>query len=135
MRTAALLLGIFLAGCISPPWAAPTSAVKIGREQAIAAAVRIASQSAPEISGALVTPQNIQAEQITLKEAMQRMGSQMQLPTSYRADTPVWIVTMDGLWASEAQAPGVAATQIPYHHYFVILGASTGMEIESELRP
>jgi hypothetical protein len=97
--------------------------------------VKIASSSAPEVSGALVPPTNIQAESMRLAEAMQRMFGNPDVPRGYAAEMPVWFVTMDGLWASEASAPGVTATQQPYHHYIVVLDAANGMEIEASLRP
>lgn len=133
MRHAILIASLLLSGCV--PSQAPTRASLFTREQAVAAAVKIASNSAPEISGALSPPGNIQAERMTLAEALQRMSGDAKLPPGYSADAPVWYVTMDGLWASEALAPGVTATQRPYHHYRVILDARTGTDIESSLTP
>jgi hypothetical protein len=137
MRIIVILMSFFAAACNASP--APvqktTASSLITREQAIADAIRIASGSAPEISGALVPPQNLRADQLTLTQAMQRMTGEVQIPNGYEPATPVWYVTMDGLWANEVQAPGVTTTQVPYHHYFVVLDAVTGLEIESSLRP
>jgi len=142
MRHATLFLPIlFLAGCGSTPVPSPTpgptplDAAVITREQAIATAFKIASTSVPEISGALVAPSNVQAKLITLGQAMQQMFGNADAPRGYAADMPVWYVTMDGLWANQAQAPGITAAQMPYHHYIVVLVASNGMQIEGSLRP
>ncbi len=137
MRAIVLFISLLLAACrpavMSVGTATPPSFIT--RQQAIANALGITSSSAPEISGAQVPPVNIQAEQTTLAQAVQRMNSRGGLPKGYAPDLPVWYVTMDGLWANEVQAPGVTATQVPYHHYFLILDAVTGMAIETALRP
>jgi hypothetical protein len=137
VRSTIRFVVLFLVAC-SPPHA-PVATAKassfITREQAIANAIRIATSSAPEISGAQVPPQNVQAEQTTLSRAMQRITGETQLPEGYGPDAPVWYVTMDGSWANEMSAPGVTVTQVPYHHYFIILDAVTGMSIETALRP
>jgi hypothetical protein len=133
VRFTILFVSLFLAGCGVA--LTPAHDLFITREQAITNARRIASSSAPEISGAQVPPQNIQAGQTTLSRAMQRMTGETQLPEGYGPDTPVWYVTMDGLWVNEMPAPGVTVTQVPYHHYFIILDAVTGMSVETVLRP
>ncbi len=145
MRRFVLLICLLLPACAPRAAPAPTPSplprstaswtALITRDQAIAAALTIASASAPEISGALVAPSNIQAEQLSLGQAMTRMFGNANAPRGYTADMLVWVVTMDGLWASQAQAPGVTATQLPYHHYIIVLDASSGMQIESSLTP
>ncbi len=107
----------------------------ITREQAIAGALARAAASAPEVSGALVTPSNVQAQQITLGEAMQRMWGNADPPRGYTPDMPVWYVTMDGLWKGEMPAPGVTVMPAQYHHYIIVLDAVTGLELEASLRP
>jgi hypothetical protein len=136
--TAVILICWFLTGCgttIAVPIGTPIGHGLLSREQAIAAAVRSASMSRPEVSGALVIPQNVQAEQMELSEAIKRLPGNPSMVPGYNSQTPVWVVTMDGLWANEAQAPGVTATQQPYHHYLSLLDAKTGMEIQSYLKP
>jgi hypothetical protein len=137
MRGTILCLVLVLAACEMLPVSikAPITSRFISREQAISAAVRIASSSAPEISGPLAIPSNIQAQQIPLSEAIQQMLGDTPVPTSYRPDMPVWYVTMDGLWVNEMPVPGMVVKHGPYHHYRVVLDAVTGMEIESSLRP
>lgn len=136
MRPVVTALLLLLAGCAVPGLRAATpTASMITREQAIRTALEIAASSAPEVSGALVPPQNIRAEQLTLSQATQRMSGNTNLPQGYNGDMAVWYVTMDGLWASEVQAPGVTATQVPYHHYMIVLDALTALEIEGSLRP
>ncbi len=132
-----ILMCLLLASCSKVPVAANTLTIisLLSREQAIAAALQNASMSRPEVSGALVSPQNVQAEQMTLSEAMKRLPGNPSVPARYKPQMLVWVVTMDGLWASEVQAPGITATQAPYHHYLVVLDAITGMEIESSLQP
>jgi hypothetical protein len=134
-RSMILFVILFFAACRPAPVATARVSAFITREQAIAGAKRIASSSAPEISGAQIPPQNIQAEQTTLIRAMQRITGETQLPEGYGPDAPVWYVTMDGLWDNEMLAPGVTVTQVPYHHYLIILDAVTGMSIETILRP
>jgi len=109
----------------------------INRQEAVDAALKIASSSQPEISGALVTPQNVQTEQMTLGEAEQRIHGNPTAPSGHAPEMPVWYVTMDGLWANEVSAPDLtpSVTQQPYHSYRIILDARTGLEIESSLQP
>jgi hypothetical protein len=127
---------LLLASCSKVPVATKPAAIELlSREQAISMALRSASMSRPEVSGALVTPQNVQAEQMTLGAAVQRLPGNPSVPVRYNPQMPVWLVTIDGLWANEVQAPGITATQAPYHHYAVVLDALTGTEIESSLKP
>jgi hypothetical protein len=82
----------------------------------------------------LAAPTNIQAEQISLGEAMRRAGNG-EIRCAACASTPVWYVTMDGLWEDEMPAPGVTVTPGQYHHAVLILDAASGMELSSSLRP
>lgn len=132
-NSAVVFLAFLLAACAVPP--AATATGLITRQQAVAKAVDSASMSAPEVSGALVAPTNVQAMQITLGEALLRMGENANPPGGYSRELPVWYVTMDGLWEGEMAAPGVTVTPARYHHRIVVLNAVTGMEIESSLRP
>ncbi len=134
---AILLLAFLLAGCAAiPGLPAGTSAPRlISRQQAIDIAVKTASMSAPEISGALEPLTNIRAEQIALHEAEQRIPVQGSFPLGYTGITPVWYVTMDGLWQNEAAAPGATAVPSPYHHAILVLDAVTGDEIHHMLTP
>jgi hypothetical protein len=131
MRTAAVILMCWiLSGC-----GMLTGKGLLSQEQAIAAAVQDASMSRPEVSEALVTPQNIRAEQMQLGEALKLLPDNASMPPGADPQTPVWVVTVDGLWADEMEAPGITATQVPYRHYLLVLDAVTGMEIASSLRP
>ncbi|HEX8992880.1 MAG TPA: hypothetical protein VF784_14465 [Anaerolineales bacterium] len=128
-----VMLALLLAACAVPP--AATATGLITRQQAVAAAVERASMSAPEVSGALIAPTNVQASQITLGEALLRMGENANPPGGYSRELPVWYVTMDGLWEGEMTAPGVTVTPARYRHCIVVLDAVTGMEIQGALRP
>ena len=141
LKQAILIFSIafILAGCGAPGQGGATSTPSglLSKQQAINAARENAASSRPEVSGALVTPANVQAELMPLGEAQRRLGESTPSAGGESADTPVWYVTMEGLWAGEASAPGttLAATQPPYHSFTLILDARTGLEIESLLRP
>ena len=127
------LLCLLLAGC--GPAGAPTADGLIDRRAAIDAATALASISRPEVSGALVEPKLVLAEQMTLGQAVQRMGGSVAAGQS--PDTPVWVVELEGLWQDEAPNPGATAAPTPatYTHYTFILDARTGLEIQSSLKP
>ena len=131
------LFALLLTACSAAPGLpAPTAASKlISRQRAIEIAVKSVAMSAPETSGALETPTNIQAEKITLGEAEQRIPTRGSFPAGYTAAVPVWYVTMDGLWQDEAPAPGVTVTPGYYHHAILVLDAVTGDEIHHILAP
>jgi hypothetical protein len=134
-----LLLVFLLAACSASPAlsgrAVGTPTLKlIARQQAIDIAVKSASMSRPEVSPALTKPGNIQAEQISLGEAMRRAGNG-EIRCAACASTPVWFITMDGLWEDEMPAPGVTAIPGYYHHATEIIDAVTGKEINGSLRP
>ena len=109
----------------------------ISKEGAIDEALKIASSSRPEISGAQVTPSNIIARQMTLSEAVKMINKGNQVPTGYDTQMLVWFVTMDGLWLGEMPAPGITPIPelVPYHHFAIILDAKTGLEIEDSISP
>ena len=46
----------------------------------------------------------------------------------YTSDSVAWVVTLDGLWASEASAPDLtlSITQIPYHILHDYFGCKNG---------
>jgi len=113
-----------------------TTSGLINRQAAIDAALKIASSSMPEVSGALVTPQVVQAHQMTLGDAL-RLHQDTTPMNGYSSDTLVWVVILEGLWASEANAPDAtpSITQQPFHSYTIILDAKTGLEIGGSLRP
>ena len=137
MRAMLLLLTLFLCACSvgSTQTKAPTASGPVTRQQAIDASVKSVSSSRPEISGALITPSNVRAQQMTLREALRHRPRDLSPVAGYGLQMSVWYVTMDGLWANEVQAPGVSATQTPLHHAAVILDAQSGMEIESWMMP
>jgi hypothetical protein len=128
----AVLVFSFLVSCTS---SRQSSSSTIREQEAIDAALETASTSRPEISGPQKEPSNIRAEQITLDEALKKMSKENQPPSGYDPNMIVWLVTMEGLWLNEMDAPGVAITPAPYRHYAVIIDANTGSEIESFLTP
>lgn len=125
---------IFLVSCRPLP---ETSDSYIGEQEAIDAALEIASMSHPEISGPQVEPYSISAQQITLAEAVKRINEKNQVSAGADPKMIVWFVTMDGLWLGEMTAPGVSPTPepVPYHHYTIILDAKTGLDIEVSISP
>ena len=109
----------------------------ISKQEAIDAAVAVASTSQPEISGAQEEPSNIQAGQMTLIEAVKKISKDNQPAAGYDPNMIVWFVTMDGLWLNEMEAPGLTppAEPAPYHHYAIIIDAKTGSQIQSSYLP
>ncbi len=133
--TILLLLAFLLSACVSAGVPAATATPRLmSREQAIEIAVKSASMSRPEVSPALTAPTNIQAERMSLAEAM-RLANDRNIRCTQCASVPVWYITMDGLWRDEMPAPGVTVTPGYYHHATVILDAVTGNEFSSSLRP
>ncbi|HKZ79068.1 MAG TPA: hypothetical protein VI793_19205 [Anaerolineales bacterium] len=107
----------------------------ISQQEAIDIALEISSMSQPEISGALTKPENIQAELTTLIVATKRLMGSDSIGAGYSPDMMVWLITMDGTWTDEFPRPTDIPTPEPYHHYGVILNASTGEHISTSARP
>lgn len=108
----------------------------LSEQKAIDAALEIASSSRPEMSGAQVTPSNVTAKQMTLREAVKMIDKNNQPATGYDPTMTVWFITMDGLWLGGMSAPGGPTPEpVPYHHYMIIIDAKTGLAIESSLKP
>ena len=131
-------LGLFLAACrgTRQPAATTPTAQLISEQAAIDAAIRIAMNSRPEVSGSQVLPREIQARQLTLAGALQIIsGHDGSVPAGYQPDMPVWAVTMDGWWTDVFPRPTDSPTPQPYRHLTVILDAVTGLEIEGSLQP
>jgi hypothetical protein len=126
-----------LAGCATAGGGQriPTPAPLISRQAAIDSALRISSESHPEISGALTTPEAVQAELTTLVTATQRLTGSDSVGTGYSPDMAVWLITMDGIWTDEFPRPTDRPAPEPYHHYGVILDASSGESISISARP
>ena len=98
-------------------------------------ALKISSMAQPEISGALTQPENIQAELTTLAIATKRLMGSDSVGAGYSPDVIVWLITMDGTWTDEFPRPTDMPTPEPYHHYGVILNASTGEHISTSTHP
>jgi hypothetical protein len=135
----ALIAFIFslLAGCsiFGRELTRPTATANLSRQEAIEFALKNASHSRPEISGAQVTPVNVQARQMTLAEAVKRLDNDGQVAAGYDPKMTVWYVTMDGIWLDEFPRPADFPTPEPYRHFMIILDARSGLEIESSLKP
>lgn len=130
------MIALLLTGCstvTSGPTATPVTA--IDQQEAQSIALTLASGSRPEVSGALATPTNVQATLMSLGDAQLKLHRQVNAIAGRKLESLAWLVTMEGLWANEAQAPGLTATQQPFHHLAVIVDADSGEEIESSLRP
>ena len=141
-----VLLLMLLAGCsanvdsAAPPTAVdsavtPTANPLISREAAIERAIQNTAQSRPELSGAKIAPQNIQAEQMTLADATQRYFADGGINVNYDPATPVWVVTLDGIWLDEFPRPTELPAPAPYRHVVIVLNARTSEEMAMSARP
>ena len=119
-----VLAFLLLSGC----------AKELNQQVAIDTAVEIASMSIPEISGSQVSPSNIHAEKMTVKELAERLNLNHphDVLSEESPDTHVWLVSMDGLWFP-ANVPGVV--QKPFQHLFIVIDAKTGSEIFRNMQP
>ena len=120
---------MILCGCVSTATDAPG---EMTQQQAMEKAIEITSMSIPEISGSQVPPSNIHAEKMTLEEAVKRLNSNLENVSEKSAESPVWLVSMDGLWLP-VSAPGL--TQKPYRHASIVLDAKTGVEVFRNMQP
>ena len=119
-----VLVFLLLSGCARESL---TDAGEMNQQEAIDTAVEIASMSMPEISGSQVTPFNIQAEKMTLEEAVKRLNINPQdVFSEDPPETQVWLVSMDGIWLPD-DVPGVV--QKPYQHLSLVIDAKTGLEL------
>ena len=107
----------------------------LNQQEVIDAALKIASMSQPEISGAQVTPSNVHAELMTLGKAVKRIQEDNSVATGDDPEKLVWLVTMDGIWLDEFPLPTGLPTPEPYHHFTYIIDQKTGLEIESSGHP
>jgi hypothetical protein len=128
---------LLLAGCMvaGSGQRMPSPAPLINRQAAIDIALRISSESHPEMSGVLTTPEAVQAELTTLAVATKRLTGGDSAGAGYSPDMAVWLVTMDGTWTDEFPRPTDMPAPEPYHHYGVILDASSGESISISARP
>jgi hypothetical protein len=125
-----LLACLLLSGCARE---SITANRELNQQEAIDAAVKIASMSMPEISGSQVAPSNIDAEKMTLEEAAKHLNSNPENASAKESsDAQVWLVSMDGIWLPTS-APGVV--QKPYQHLSIVIDAKTGLEIFRNMQP
>src|SRR5215212_10902308 len=92
----------------------------ISEQEAIDAALKSAAMSRPEISGSQANPSSVQAEQMSLGEAVRRIDENSSVATGYSPDMLVWLVTMDGIWLDEFPRPTDLPTPEPYQHFIII---------------
>jgi hypothetical protein len=128
------LLFIFALMSACAPWSA-FSVGEITMQKALDLALASVSTSRPEISAPQVRPFNLKAERLPLIEAVKRISVDNTPAAGFDPQLPVWLVTVDGLWLDEFPRPDGFPTPQPYRHFFVILDAKTGMEIESAAKP
>lgn len=103
----------------------------IDQQTAIDLATALASAGDGHVSGALETPQHIQATLASLDATQARLASEgwiVHLPDT--ADSMVWSVTMDGTWKLVGGPPPPPLTPTVARHLFsrflVIIDAQTG---------
>ena len=130
-----LVLLLLSAGCSAnaDSTATPTANPFISQEAAVERAIQNTAQSRPELSGAKVAPQNVRAEQMTLAGATQRYFANVNL--NHDPATPVWVVTLEGIWLDEFPRPTELPAPAPYRHVVMILNARTSEEIAMSVRP
>ena len=128
----ALFVVLLLPGCSAQ---SNTAHEEISEQEAMDVALKSASMSRPELSGSQVTPSHVQAEQMTLGEAVKRIDENNSVPAGYSPNMVVWLVTMDGIWLDEYPRPMDLPTPEPYRHFIIIIDAKSGIEIESAARP
>jgi len=135
----AFLSILILAGCASVEFYTPTPipAALIKQPQAIDAGLNLARMSGPELSPIQGEPSNVKAEEMSLADAFNQLNIQGGVSSGERADQPVWLVSMDGVWYDEAPCqPGECqSTPNPLRHCSIILDAATALEIERICRP
>jgi hypothetical protein len=121
-----MLLSLVACSTFDSQQATPTISTSISQQKAIASALEIASHGGVEINGTLVEPTNVRAESTTFGNAMERFTGSAEVPVGENPDTPVWLVTMEGLWTGGFPMPTDTPTAEPYHHFVVVLDANTG---------
>ena len=132
-----VLLLLLLAGCSASVDSAapPTANPLISRETAIERAIQNTAQSRPELSMSLVEPELESAEQLTLADATQRYFADGGINVHSDPATPVWVVTLEGIWLDEFPRPAELPAPAPYRHVVMILNARTSEEIAMSARP
>ena len=132
-----VLLLLLLAGCSASVDSAapPTASPLISRETAIERAIQNTAQSRPELSMSLVEPELESAEQLTLADATQRYFADGGINVNYDPATPVWVVTLDGIWLDEFPRPTELPAPAPYRHVVIVLNARTSEEMAMSARP
>lgn len=133
-HTILAILALLLIGCA----AVRGDEQFITREEAIDIALQIARAPQPELSGSLTEPTNVQAERLRLIDALRRLDETTELGAGpYDKETVVWLVTMEGTWASAFPLPPGAPEpeQEPYRHYAIVFDATSGTAIMALARP
>lgn len=118
---------------ISGATAAPTLHATITQGQAIDTAV--AQARGDQVTAPLEEPRNPQAELMTLAAAYQRLAMQALDSPGQTQDGPAWLVTLEGSWQIASTGAADAPTPEPYHHYWVILDATTGALVTYTVGP
>lgn len=134
------LIGLVLAalvgcGSLNKDSATPTSSNLIDQQKAIDIALQMAMSSLPEVSGSKVLPREIEANEMTLEEAVKIVWGNADVPAGYQPTISVWVVTMEGYWTDEFPRPTGLPTSEPYRHFAVIIDATTGLGIGGSHSP
>lgn len=121
------------------PSAAPPGTPTIGllsRQQAEQAAVRIGSQSQPEMNASSIPPSVVYARQISLLQALREMDpSTTNVPDGQDPNLAVWLVRLDGSWLDGAPRPTELPPPAPYLHMTVVLDGISGEQLFSFTGP
>jgi hypothetical protein len=132
----------FSVALLEPTTPSPTSPSRIDEQTAIAQALQIASRPYIHLSGAAERPTNIQAVLLRLYAVpayLKQLGwPEDRVGHDSRADADVWLVTMDGDWGligGPVTRAGAAPPQMSFHHYAIVINATTGQDMGVKARP
>lgn len=84
---------------------APTPAVSLTSEEAVAMAVEVASHPQPELRPGATSPVVLTAELIGLDDALRRVGGDGGVSADWSPGDPVWLVALQGEWRSTFPRP------------------------------
>jgi TolB protein len=137
----AVFVSILLIGCgqVRPGQSTPTLITQINRDRAIAIALDIAGQGAPEVDvGQNNQPKVLDAQLTSLTEAVVVIDPLQKGDTGQEDPNQlVWLVTLEGNWRSAFPRPKTTPepTAVLYNRCQVILNSGTGEVMRSHFYP
>ena len=132
----------FNGALLEPTTPSPTAPTRIDEQTAIAQALLIASRPYIHLSGAAERPTNIQAVRLRLDAVpvyLKQLGwPEVTTGHDTRADTDVWLVMMEGDWGligGPVAGPEAPLPEMSFHHYAIVINATTGQDMGVKARP